>query len=69
MASNYVLRYSVDIVFCVDATMSMYHILDKVKNGMLGFYGDLTEAMGKKGKHIDTLRVRVIAFRDYVYDK
>ena len=29
MASNYVSKkYNVDIVFCIDATMSMYQILD-----------------------------------------
>ena len=69
MASNYLLKYNVDIVFCIDATMSMYHILDKVKRNVLNFYGDLTSSMNSKGKHVDSIRVRVIAFRDYIADK
>ena len=69
MAGNYALKYNVDIVFCIDATMSMYKILDKVKDGVLNFYTDLTNAMEAKGKHVDNLRARVVAFRDYVYDK
>ena len=69
MASNYTLKYNVDIVFCIDATRSMYHILDKVKANVLNFYGDLTTSMNSKGKHVDSIRVRVIAFRDYIADK
>lgn len=30
---------------------------------------DLANAMNEKGKHFDNLRVRVIAFRDYIADK
>lgn len=69
MASNYALKYHVDIVFCVDATGSMKPVLDQVKNGILSFHGDLTDAMSAKGKHVDGLRIRVVAFRDYLYDK
>lgn len=69
MASNYALKYNVDIVFCIDATMSMYKILNKVKSDVLNFYNDLVSAMEAKGKHVDNLRARVVAFRDYVYDK
>ena len=69
MASNYALKYNVDIVFCVDATGSMGPVLDKVKRSILNFHGDLTNAMEAKGKHIDGLRIRVVAFRDYLYDK
>ncbi len=69
MAGNYVLKYNVDIVFCIDATMSMYKILNKVKASAVNFYSDLRNAMEAKGKHVDALRARVVAFRDYVYDK
>ena len=62
------LKYNVDIVMCIDATGSMKPILDTVKNNALRFYDDLTAKMEEKDKHIDTLRVRVIAFRDYTYD-
>ena len=46
----------------------MDRLIDSVKSNALNFYADLTEAMAKKGKHIDTLRVRIIAFRDYLAD-
>ena len=61
-------KYKVDIVMCIDATASMGSLLDKVKENALNFYSDLTGAMEEKGKHIDELRVRVIAFRDYLAD-
>ena len=69
MPSNYALKYHVDIVFCVDATGSMRPVLDQVKNGILHFHSDLTNAMAAKGKHVDGLRIRVVAFRDYYADE
>ena len=50
MGSNTRFKYEVDLVFCIDATMSMYPILDTVKENALDFYQDFTEAMKKKGK-------------------
>ncbi len=69
MGSNYNLKYNVDIVMCIDATASMTYLLDAVKNNALTFYRDLSEAMEEKGKHVDTLRVRLVAFRDYEADE
>ena len=43
-------------------------ILDKVKANALGFYGDVQSNLTAKGKNIDELRVRVVAFRDIVAD-
>ncbi len=68
MASNYKITYNVDMVFCIDATGSMGGVIDMVKNNALSFYTDVTNAMAKKGKTIDKLRVRVVAFRDYLAD-
>ena len=68
MGSNFKIEYNVDIVMCIDATGSMGHLLDTVKNNALRFYRDLTTAMDEKGKPINELRVRVIAFRDYLAD-
>jgi hypothetical protein len=62
------LKYTVDIVMCIDATGSMQPIIDKVKNNAIKFYDDLMETMQLKNKNIDILRVKVIAFRDYYYD-
>ena len=68
MASNYKLTYNVDMVFCIDCTGSMDNIIDIVKNNALNFYQDVTTTMEKKNKHITQLRVRVVAFRDYLAD-
>jgi hypothetical protein len=62
------LSYAVDIVFCVDVTGSMTPILDQVKANALRFYGDVQSNLTAKGKVIDELRVRVVAFRDIVAD-
>jgi hypothetical protein len=62
------LSYAVDIVFCVDVTGSMTPILDQVKANALRFYGDVQANLTAKGKTIDELRVRVVAFRDIVAD-
>jgi hypothetical protein len=62
------LKYAVDIVFCIDATGSMSPILDRVKDNALRFYDDVQKNLTDKGKNIDELRVRVIAFRDFKAD-
>ena len=62
------LSYAVDIVFCVDVTGSMTPILDQVKANALRFYGDVQSNLTAKGKTIDELRVRVVAFRDIIAD-
>lgn len=69
MGSNYQITYNVDMVFCIDCTGSMGNIIDIVKKNALNFYRDVTNAMEKKHKHISQLRVRVVAFRDYIADK
>ena len=68
MAGNYKLTYNVDMVFCIDCTMSMEYILNVVKTNALNFYEDVTKKMEEKHKHISQLRVRVVAFRDYLAD-
>lgn len=59
------LRYAVDIVLCIDITMSMHPVLDGVKSSALSFHDKLTSVMAEKGKSISQLRVKVIAFRDF----
>jgi len=68
MASNYKISYNVDMVFCIDCTGSMENVIDIVKNNALNFYQDVTGVMANKHKHINQLRVRVVAFRDYLED-
>ena len=62
------LSYAVDIVFCIDVTGSMTPILDAVKANALRFYDDVQANLTAKGKNVDELRVRVVAFRDFVAD-
>jgi hypothetical protein len=62
------LSYAVDIVFCIDVTGSMTPILDQVKANALRFYADVQSNLTAKGKNIDELRVRVVAFRDIAAD-
>jgi hypothetical protein len=62
------LSYAVDIVFCIDVTGSMNPIIDAVKANALGFYDDVQTNLTEKGKNVAQLRVRVIAFRDFVAD-
>lgn len=68
MGSNYKITYNVDMVFCIDCTGSMSDIIELVKSNALNFYRDVTDAMNKKHKYISQLRVRVVAFRDYIAD-
>lgn len=68
MSNNYKITYNVDMVFCIDATGSMGGMIDMVKNNALHFYTDVSTAMAKKNKTIDKLRVRIVAFRDYIAD-
>ena len=65
---KYQLTYHVDMVFCIDATGSMRHVLDFVKRNALNLYQDIAGAMEKKRKTVSQMRIRVIAFRDYVAD-
>jgi hypothetical protein len=62
------LSYAVDIVFCIDVTGSMTPIIDAVKANALRFYDDVQNNLTAKGKNVDELRVRVIAFRDFAAD-
>lgn len=69
MGSNYKLSYGVDLVFCIDATMSMDHVLDTVKENALNFYQDFMAVMNAKHKSVSKLRIRIVAFRDYYFDR
>jgi hypothetical protein len=62
------LSYAVDIVFCIDVTGSMDPIIDAVKTNALRFYDDVQSNLTAKGKNVDELRVRVVAFRDFAAD-
>ena len=59
------LSYAVDIVLCIDVTRSMSPILNNVKHSALSFPNRLAQEMAGKGRGINSLRLKVIAFRDY----
>ncbi|MBQ3214616.1 MAG: VWA domain-containing protein [Oscillospiraceae bacterium] len=68
--------YTVDMVFCIDATGSMEDvsgsqtkIINMVKQNAMNFYNDFIQIMHKKQKRVHQLRVRVVVFRDYIADK
>lgn len=67
--------YTVDMVFCIDATGSMEDrtgsqtkIINMVKQNAINFYSDFNRIMEEKGKKVFQLRVRIVAFRDYIAD-
>ncbi len=62
------MTYTVDLVFCVDATGSMDPVLKTVKANALGFYSDLMNALNAKNKRVESVRIKLIAFRDYAAD-
>jgi hypothetical protein len=68
MGSNYKINYNVDMVLCIDVTGSMDNIIKIVQNNALNLYQDVKKSMEQKGKHVDILRVRIIAYRDYLAD-
>lgn len=68
MGSNYKIKYNVDMVFCIDVTGSMSNIISIVQKNALNLYQDVKKCMEEKRKHVDMLRVRVVAFRDYLAD-
>lgn len=62
------MTYTVDLVFCIDATGSMNPVLNLVKSNALSFYSDLMNVLNSKGKRVESVRIKLIAFRDYVAD-
>ena len=70
MGSNYAhkVTYSLDVVFCIDSTMSMQYMIGEVTQNALHFYDDLARKMEEMGKCVDKVRVRIISFRDYNHD-
>lgn len=70
MGNNYGTKYDVDIVMCIDATGSMAHVINMVKENALSFYSDFLKRLSEfdPPKRVNDVRVRVVAFRDYLAD-
>lgn len=62
------MAYNVDLVLVIDGTGSMTPFLDKVKAHALSFHNDILEKMENIQKNLDSLRVKIIIFRDYYHD-
>ncbi len=69
MSNQMQMKYLVDMVFCIDATASMGPVIQTVKQNVLNFYQDVTRKMAEKNKKISQMRIRLIAFRDYIADQ
>lgn len=62
------LNTNVDIVFVIDATESMQPLIDKVKSLTLSFREELEKGLERNKRKINSLRMKVIVFRDYYVD-
>lgn len=58
-------RRNVDVVFCIDGTGSMAPCIESVKSNARRFHVEFVRAMTDLGSEIDSMRVKVIVFRDY----
>lgn len=58
-----------DVAMCIDATSSMTQTIDSVRTAAGTFYKDLNAAIQARGlQPYDTIRLRLIAFRDFSFN-
>lgn len=62
-------KFNADVVMCIDCTSSMSSIIGTIKNNALNFYPDIQKRCIEQGKEILSMRVKVIAFRDFCDEK
>jgi len=67
-STDEILRYHIDIVFCLDCTGSMNPVIELLKNTICRIPNGLKDALAKKDKQVHELRIRLIAFRDFAND-
>lgn len=66
MADNVIgTKRNIDIVFCIDGTGSMAPCIESVKSNARRFHVEFVKAMTDLNSEIDSMRVKVIVFRDY----
>ncbi len=61
-------KRNIDVVFCIDGTGSMSPCIEAVKSNARRFRREFVTAMSKMGSEIDSMRVKIIVFRDYECD-
>ena len=69
MADNFLgTKRNIDVVFCIDGTGSMGPCIESVKRNARRFHVEFVTAMTERGSEIDSMRVKIIVFRDYECD-
>jgi hypothetical protein len=68
LARQYADAGAVDLAFVIDATGSMSGLIETVKANALDAERQLREALRHDGQALDSLRVRVVVFRDLYCD-
>lgn len=63
--NNILTKRNIDVVFCIDGTGSMGPCIDKVKSNARRFHQEFVAALTDLNSEIDSMRVKVIVFRDY----
>lgn len=58
-------KFKADVVMCIDCTQSMDNIINTIKMNAMNFYPDLKKRCASNGKEILSMRIKVIAFRDF----
>ena len=58
-------KRNIDVVFCIDGTGSMAPCIESVKSNARRFHLEFVSAMTDLGSEIDSMRIKVIVFRDY----
>ncbi len=68
MANTTTERRNIDMVFCIDGTGSMGPCIEAVKNSARRFHLEFVSAMTDLGSDIDSMRIKLVVFRDYADD-
>lgn len=59
---------NIDMVFCIDGTGSMSPCIETIKENARRFHLEFVSSMTDKGSEIDSMRIKIIVFRDYKSD-
>ena len=60
--------FSIDVVFVIDCTAGVDRLLKRVKQQVLHFEDGLREFCEERGYTYNSLRIRIIGFRDFYFD-
>lgn len=65
MATNYSMKYGIDIVFCVDSSIEMSRHIDRIKKDIRKWCEKIIHELEQKYQEIGELRTKLITFRNY----